>query len=372
MPIEVQELPCREGSVGVITLNTPETLNALSGDMIDRMQMTLDGWAASPEICLVVLRGAGEKGFCAGGNIRELYQVLSPQDAGKAEEPTRAAGYFAREYRLDYTVHRFPKPVITLAHGAVMGGGLGLLTASRYRLVTPDIVMAMPEISIGLFPDVGASWFLNRLPGRLGLFMGLTGARLNVSDAMRVGLADMVLQPEQAEGLVSRLQQERWSGECAVDDNRLFRLFRQLELPDYRALPESELARHEQTIARLSAGDHLPEIVDRILDADEQSDWWQAATANLRGGCPVTAWLVWTQLRKAQQMSLKDIFRMELTMATRCTERPDLIEGIRARLIDRDQSPRWSFGSVAEVPEDVVESHFTPTLDDSTDPMKLD
>lgn len=367
MSIQVQELPCQEGSIGLITLNSPKTLNALSGAMIDDMQRTLEGWAESPDICMVLLKGAGERAFCAGGDIRELYSAMS-----EGGELSRAADYFVREYRLDYTLHRFPKPVISIAHGAVMGGGVGLLTASRYRLILPDITMAMPEITIGLFPDVGASWFLNRLPGRLGLFMGLTGARLNAADIMRVGLADMVMQPEQAEKLITRLQQERWSGEAAVDDNRLFRLVRQLEHPDYRALPESQLAKHEQSIAQLSAGDHLPQIVEQLLAAEEQSGWWQAAMANLRGGCPVTAWLVWTQLKKGQQMSLKDIFRMELSMATRCTQRPDLREGIRARLIDRDQAPRWSFDSVADVPEDVVESHFMPVLDDTNDPMALD
>jgi enoyl-CoA hydratase/carnithine racemase len=355
MSIQVEELPCQEGAIGLITLNAPETLNALSGDMIDDLQQTLDGWAESPDICLVILRGAGDRAFCAGGDIRELYGALS-----EGGEVAKAADYFVREYRLDYSIHQFPKPVIAIAHGAVMGGGLGLLTASRYRLVMPDIVMAMPEITIGLFPDVGASWFLNRLPGRLGLFMGLTGARLNVSDVMRVGLADMALRPDQADDLIIRLQQERWTGESAVDDNRLFRLVKQLELPDYRALPESELARHEQSIARLSAGDYLPDIVEQLLAADESTDWWKAAMKNLRGGCPVSAWLVWTQLKKGQQMSLKDILRMELGMATRCTQRPDLREGIRARLIDRDQAPVWSFSSVAEVPEDVVESHFSP------------
>jgi enoyl-CoA hydratase/carnithine racemase len=367
MSIQVQELPCQEGAIGLITLNSPKTLNALSGAMIDEIQQTLDGWAEAPDICMVVLKGAGERAFCAGGDIRELYGALSTDG-----DHAQAADYFVREYRLDFSVHRFPKPVITIAHGAVMGGGLGLLTASRYRLVLPDVSMALPEISIGLFPDVGASWFLNRLPGRLGLFMGLTGARLNASDVMRVGLADMVLQPDRAEDLITRLQQERWSGDSAVDDNRLFRLVRQLEHPDYRALPESELARHEQAIARLCAGDHLPDIVEQLLASEETSDWWQAAMTTLKGGCPVTAWLVWTQLQKARQMSLKDVFRMELTMATECTRRPDLREGIRARIIDRDQNPNWSYSSVAEVPPEVVESHFTPVLDDSNDPMQLD
>ncbi|KPP97340.1 enoyl-CoA hydratase/isomerase family protein [Marinobacter sp. HL-58] len=367
MPIQVQEFECREGAIGQITLDAPDNLNALSGSMIDEIQARLEQWQDASHICMVIFRGAGDRAFCAGGDIRELYGALTGT-AGSAG----AADYFTREYRLDYTIHRFPKPVITIAHGAVMGGGVGILSASRYRLVTPDIRLAMPEITIGLFPDVGASWFLNRLPGRLGLFMGLTGARLNTSDTLRVGLADMAVLPEQAESLVARLQEERWTGEAAADDSRLFRLIKQLEHPDYRALPASELARHEQSIARLSAGDELPEIVENLLSADIEGDWWQACMNNLRSGCPVTAWLVWNQLKKAQQMSLKDVFRMELAMAIRCTRRPDLREGIRARLIEKDNRPAWSFKTVLEVPESVVEEHFLPELDDSNDPMGLD
>ncbi|MCL7943041.1 enoyl-CoA hydratase/isomerase family protein [Marinobacter sp. ATCH36] len=367
MPIQVQELECREGTIGQITLDSPGSLNALSGSMINDIQTTLDQWAEAEHICMVIFRGAGERAFCAGGDIRELYGALSG-----AEDSAIPAGFFANEYRMDYTIHRFPKPVITIAHGAVMGGGMGILSASRYRVVTPDIKMAMPEISIGLFPDVAASWFLNRLPGRLGLFMGLTGARLNATDALRVGLADMAILPEQIDSLIARFQDERWTDESAANDNRLFRLIKQLEHPDYRALPASELARHEQSIARLSAGDELPDIVENLLAADIDSDWWKACMDNLRDGCPVTAWLVWTQLKKAQQMSLKDIFRMELAMATRCTRRPDLREGIRALLIEKDNTPQWSFKTVAEVPGSVVEEHFVPELDDSNDPMKLD
>lgn len=367
MPIQVQEIECREGTIGQIILDAPGSLNALSGSMIQDIQRTLDQWASASHICMVIFRGAGDRAFCAGGDIRELYGELSGPENSEV-----AAGFFAREYRMDYTIHRFPKPVITIAHGAVMGGGMGILSGSRYRVITPDVKMAMPEISIGLFPDVAASWFLNRLPGRLGLFMGLTGARLNATDALRVGLADMAILPEQIDSLMSRLQEERWTGDSAADDNRLFRLIKQLEHPDYRALPASDLARHEQSIAKLSAGEELPEIVDNLLSADIDSDWWKTCMASLRGGCPVTAWLVWTQLKKAQQMSLKDIFRMELTMATHCTRRPDLREGIRARLIEKDNTPQWSFRTVAEVPESVVEEHFLPELDDSNDPMNLD
>ncbi|MBN7770193.1 enoyl-CoA hydratase/isomerase family protein [Marinobacter daepoensis] len=367
MPVEVAELACREGHIGLITLNEPGTLNALTEPMVDQMQQALNNWAKDTRICLVVLQGAGERAFCAGGNIKALYPALKNH-----RDPETAARFFTSEYRLDFTLHRFPKPVIGLAGGIVMGGGLGLLSACRYRLIHPNATLAMPEISIGLFPDVGASWFLNRLPGRLGLFMGLTGARLNVTDALRVGLADMVIETEQTSTLLERLQQERWSGETAADDNRLFRLLNQLEALDYRALAPGHLEQHEQTIARLSAGDELPAIVAQLLSSESADPWWQACIETLRTGCPVTAWLVWNQLRKGQQMSLKDVFRMELAMARECIRRPDLAEGIRALLVDKDRSPRWSYTSVAEVPEDIIERHFLPVWDDATDPMALD
>lgn len=367
MLVEVQELACRQRHIGLLTLNAPNTLNALTEDMIIQVQDALDRWAADSRISLVVLRGAGDRGFCAGGNIRALYEGLKGQ--GDTEAPTR---FFTREYRLNYSLHRFPKPVVGIAQGVVMGGGLGLLSACRYRLVTPDVTLAMPEISIGLFPDVGASWFLNRLPGRLGLFMGLTGARLNVSDTLRVGLADLVLDADHTETLLARLQEERWTGSQAADDNRLFRLLNQLDALDYRALTPGHLERHEQTIARLSAGDELPGIVERLLASESDDPWWQTCMQTLRQGCPVTAWLVWDQLRKGQQMSLKDIHRMELAMAMECTRRPDLAEGIRALMVDKDRSPVWSFASVDDVPQEVIDRHFQPVWDDSDDPMQLD
>lgn len=367
MSVEVRELPCREGHIGLLTLNAPGTLNALTEAMVEQAQQALEQWAADPKVCLVALQAEGDRAFCAGGNIRALYGALTGE--GDQDAPGR---FFTAEYRLDYTLHRFPKPVVGLAQGIVMGGGLGLLSACRYRLVTPDVTMAMPEISIGLFPDVGASWFLNRLPGRLGLFMGLTGARLNVTDALRVGLADMVIEPDQKTSLLSSLQDQRWTGETAADDNRLFRLLNQTEALDYRALAPGHLEQHEQTIARLSSGDALPGVVDQLLGSGSTDPWWQACIDTLRNGCPVTAWLIWNQLQKGQQMSLKDVFRMELAMARECTRRADLAEGIRALLVDKDRTPKWSYATVAEVPEEVVQRHFPPLWDDATDPMALD
>lgn len=364
MSIQSRELPCRSGKLGIITLDSPDTLNALSSDMFRQLQAQLDSWADDDSVCLVLLNANGDRGFSAGGDIRELYQALL--DPSGAQIVTDV---FAREYRVDYTLHTYPKPVVTLAHGVVMGGGMGLLQASRYRLVTPDARLAMPEAAIGLFPDVGASWFLNRLPGSIGLFMGLTGARMNASDAMRIGLADLVVERSQQETLIERITAQHWSGQIAADDNRLFRLLNQMEEPAAGRLPDSQLALYEQDIARLCRRDQLPRVVERLLSSPPGNDWWQTCIDGLRHACPVSLWLLERQLAHGLQMSLKDIFRMELAMVANCATHPDLQEGIRARLIDRDNQPAWSFQNLSEVPEEYVESHFTPPWPESGDPL---
>ncbi|MFW5825533.1 MAG: enoyl-CoA hydratase/isomerase family protein [Marinobacter sp.] len=364
MSIQTRELSCRSGKLGIITLDSPETLNALSSVMFHRLQAQLDTWAGSDEVCLVLLNANGERGFSAGGNIRELYQALRTSPGVQT-----VTEVFAREYRVDYTLHTYPKPVVTLAHGVIMGGGMGLLQASRYRLITPDATMAMPEAAIGLFPDVGASWFLNRLPGRIGLFMGLTGARVNASDAMRIGLADLVIERAQQDRLIEGLTDQHWTGQVAADDNRLFRLLNQVEEAPAEQLPQSQLALYEQDIARLCRRDELPRVVERLLNSAEGNDWWQACIDGLRRACPVSLWLLDRQLAHGLQMSLKDIFRMELAMVANCGTHPDLMEGIRARLIDRDNQPAWRYPSLTDVPEDYIESHFVAPWPESDDPL---
>ncbi|WP_148864535.1 enoyl-CoA hydratase/isomerase family protein [Marinobacter fonticola] len=364
MSIHTETRACLDGKVGLIRLDAPRSLNALSEHMINGMQAILDEWAADPDVCLVLLWGSGDRGFCAGGDIRELHQAMTG-----GEGDLKAIRYFSAEYRLDYTLHTYPKPVVCWAHGATMGGGLGLLAASRYRVVTPSIKLAMPEISIGLFPDVGAGYFLNRLPEGIGLFLGLTGARLNQTDSMRIGLADLAVADEKPNALLDRIVDTRWSGEVAADDNRLYRLLSQFAQDQDVQWPESQLAAHEQRIPPLCRGESLPSVVEQLINEPHDDPWWQTAIGNLRNGCPTTAWLVWAQMRKARQLSLKEIFRMELVMAVRCCAGQDLKEGIRARLIDKDNEPKWQFAGVEDVPEAHVDMHFIPPWMPADDPL---
>lgn len=364
MSIQTRELPCRSGTLGVITLDSPDNLNALSSKLIGALRAQLQTWADDDTVCLVMITANGDRAFCAGADLREVHKGL--QDGNG---PRLVTELFAPEYQLDYTLHTFPKPVITLAHGMTMGGGMGLLQASRYRLITPDVQLAMPEAIIGLFPDAGASWFLNRLPGSLGLFMGLTGARLNASDAMRVGLADRVVERRQQHDLIERITDQHWTGEIASDDNRLFRLLNQTAEASPGNLPDSELARYEQDIARLCRRDELTRVIDRLAQSPAGNDWWNACIRNLKQACPVSLALLEHQLAHGLQMSLQDIFRMELAMVSHCVALPDLREGIRARMIDRDHSPQWSYRSVAEVPEDYVEQHFESPWSEQDHPL---
>ncbi len=364
MTIHAETIACMEGSAGLITLDSPRSLNALSEDMIIAMQRHLDAWAEDPDICLVILQGAGERAFCAGGDIRQLYDVL-----GTDQSEAEATRYFNAEYRLDYTLHTYRKPLICWAHGVVMGGGLGLLAASRYRLLTPSAQLAMPEISIGLFPDVGAGYFLNRLPEGMGLFLGLTGARLNQIDSLRIGLADMTVPEDGFDALIQRIRDSRWRGEVAADDNRLYRLLNQFSNEHQTPHLKSELADHEQFIATICRGESLPDIVRDLLGRDSESSWWQTAINNLRSGCPTSAWLVFEQLKHARQLSLKEIFRTELAMAVNCCAGKDLKEGIRARLIDKDQQPKWQYSSVEELSADDVARYFTPPWPPTDNPL---
>ncbi|WP_256591415.1 enoyl-CoA hydratase/isomerase family protein, partial [Pseudomonas sp. HMWF006] len=189
--------------LGIASLDAEKSLNALSLPMINALSDKLNAWAKDPQIVCVLLRGNGAKAFCAGGEVRSLVEACC---AHPGEVPPLAAQFFAAEYRLDYSLHTYPKPLIGWGHGYVLGGGMGLLQGASTRIVTPSSRLAMPEITIGLYPDVGASWFLARLPGKLGLFLGLTGAHMNGRDAIDLDLADRFLldeqQPELIEGLL--------------------------------------------------------------------------------------------------------------------------------------------------------------------------
>jgi len=207
---------------GHATLNAPASLNALSLEMVDRLNPQLQAWADDARVAGVVLDAMGDKAFCAGGDVLALHRSITATPAGGV--PQDAAAFFEREYRLDHRIHTFPKPLLCWGHGIVMGGGIGLLAGASHRVVTARTKLAMPEITIGLYPDVGGSWFLGRAPGRCGLFLALTGAPLNASDACFAGLADIQLRHEDHGAVLEAIAGAQWRGAHADDAAQLSHL----------------------------------------------------------------------------------------------------------------------------------------------------
>lgn len=340
--------------VGVATLSVPKTLNSLSLAMIDLLDAQLRAWQSDDAIAMVVLDAEGDKAFCAGGDIVKLYQSMTETPDG--ERNTYAEDFFGREYRLDYLLHTYGKPLLCWGHGIVMGGGLGLLSGCSHRVVTEQSRIAMPEITIGLFPDVGGSWFLARMPGRTGLFLGLTGANINCHDAVFLGLADRVLPHDSKDKVMAALAQINWPG-GQEDHVALSSVLRQHHLA-MEDLPASPVREHYDLINTLCDADTLPLVVDRITALDSDDKWLSRAVSTLKKGCAQTAWLVWECQRRARQKSVREVFQMEWMVAVQCALHPDFREGVRALLIDKDGEPDFAFQDPGLVPPDYVNEFF--------------
>ncbi|MDI4636088.1 MULTISPECIES: enoyl-CoA hydratase/isomerase family protein [Halomonadaceae] len=365
-PVLFEERPTREGQfIGVATLNAPKALNALSLAMIEQLSARLSQWAEDERVVAVWLEGAGEKAFCAGGDIVALYKAIESGEGGAFAET-----YFTGEYALDYQIHCYEKPLLVWGDGIVMGGGMGLMAGAGYRLVTETSLLAMPEISIGLYPDIGASWFLNRMPPGIGAYLGLTGAQLNARDALDLGLADRFVPRASREALFEALLSADFD---EADDTQALQAVvgRVLDrFEDRSQAPAAQLWPHRDHLQRLTACASATDAVARILGDDHQDDWLAANRARLAAGCPLSAQLVWQMIRRHSRTGLAEAFREELNLSVQCCLKGDLAEGVRALLIDKDKTPRWSHASVGAVPKADVEALLRPLWNPETHPLR--
>ncbi len=343
-------------TLALATLNVEKTLNSLSLPMIEMLAPALAAWNERRDVVAILLRGAGERAFCAGGDIQALYRCITRNRAAHAQVDDYAERFFEAEYRLDYAIHRSRKPVVCFGHGVVMGGGLGLFSASRYRLVTERSRIAMPELTIGLFPDAGASWILKGLSSANAVWLGMTGTHMLTADAMFIGLATHAIPASAWSLLVDGLTSAAWSatgtdaqvidacivacGRPQVDDGALM----QHQQPLEAAIPELP-ATVQETVARLM---HLA----------GRDAWLDKGLAAMATGCPTSLGIVHEQLRRVATMSLEDAFGMELSVANTCAVQPDFVEGIRALIIDKDNKPAWRYRTVQELPHEYVVEHF--------------
>ncbi|CAM3582369.1 enoyl-CoA hydratase/isomerase family protein [Parendozoicomonas haliclonae] len=366
--VEFLEHQTQSGHIlGQAILDAPASLNSLTLEMIKALFDRLSQWQQDERVVAVVLSGNGGKAFCAGGDIRKLHGSVLEHDFGPnpyGEE------FFTREYRLDHLIHTFGKPVLCWGAGIVMGGGIGLMAGASHRVVSPSSKLAMPEVSIGLFPDVGGSWILGRMPGRVGLFLGLTGARLNATDALFCGLADRFLDDDALPKLLEAMTVLAWqSGAEAVPANHqcLSELLRICEQERSADKPVSSVQQNFDAIQQVTDADN-PQAVLSNIQAQE-GEWWQRAAASLQAGCPMTAHIVFEQLAQAKHLSLADVFRMELNVAVHCLRNPNFAEGVRALLLERGSTPQWSPATLQEVEGVKVKAFFDSPWSEQVHPL---
>jgi len=351
-----KEIPTANGQrFGVATLNAPASLNALSVDMVRLLTPQLREWAADAGIVGVLMDAAGEKAFCAGGDLRQLYQTLLDC---KAERNAYAERFFGEEYELDHLIHTFPKPFVCWGHGIVMGGGVGLMAGCSHRVVTEGSRVAMPEVNIGLYPDVGGSWFLRRTPGRTGLFLAFTAAQINAADAIFAGLADVLVPHAAKAEVLEAITTAGWKGTPDADRALMSRLLAQAG--DGAAMPPSKLREHFDLINATLAGDDLLAIDQRLRALQSDDPWLQTAVKTYAKGAPSSVALSSALWQRVPRMSLAEVFRLEYWASLGFCAHADFAEGIRAVLIDKDRNPKWNPATLAEITPAFVEDHLRP------------
>ena len=331
-------LVARDGGLGRLTLNRPQALHALTTVMCSTCITVLSDWRRDPAVQAVLIDHSGERGFCAGGDIRML------ADSG-ADDGRLARAFFFTEYRLNHLLFSYPKPVIAVMDGITMGGGVGLSAPARYRLATERTTFAMPETGIGLFPDVGGGWFLPRLPGRIGLWLALTGARIKAADCLHAGLASHHVPSERLPELKAAL---------AENPSDIEALLAQFHVDPG---PAPLLAHRAELDAAFGQGS-----VEAILAALEAgSDWARAQALALRTKSPQTLKVAFRQL--ALGLAAPDFaanMAMEYRIGARVVQRHDFLEGVRAVIVDKDNAPKWDPATLEGVGEDLLDAIFAP------------
>ena len=323
----------KHGALGLLVLDRPKALNALNHGMILAITAQLQAWASDDDIKAVAIRGAGDRAFCAGGDIRMVQQAAA---AGRDD----GARLLRDEYHMNALIGGYPKPYIALIHGICMGGGAGLSVHGKYRLADAALDFAMPETAIGFIPDVGSSYFLSRLPDQTGMYLGLTGARIGLGDALDAGLITHAVAKEDFETIVNRLSQ----GEALT----------KIVTPFLRKPESCPLRAHRLRVATIFSAGSVEAILER-LDRDG-SDFASETAQVIRTRSPTSLKLVFRQLREAAHMNLKHCLAMELRLALRVLNGHDFREGVRAALVDKDRNPKWQPASLAGVGD--LDSYF--------------
>lgn len=347
----------REGGIATVLLNRPRALNAFTLGMYRSFDPMLRGWAGDPDIRAVLVRGAGERAFCAGGDVRAVYEagrgIAGPRDLTSV--------FFWEEYELIRRVHLYPKPYLAIIDGITMGGGAGVSVNGAYRIATEKTLLAMPETGIGLFPDVGATRFLNLCPGHIGRYLGLTGARLGPADALYCGFATHFVPRERVPELVAALAGLAWrDGAERVQIDAVLASFHR----DPGAPP---LAARRAAIDRCFAAESIEAILGALASEAEAggpySEWAAETRAALLTKSPTSLKVTLRQLIVGRGYDLEQALILEYRLTTHFMEGHDFYEGVRAVVVDKDQNPRWQPATLAEIGNAEVAGYFAPLGD---------
>jgi enoyl-CoA hydratase/carnithine racemase len=358
----------RSGSAGLITLNRPKALNALSLPMIRDLLAAFQAWHADDEVKIVAIRGSNKIGrpdspesrfgnFCAGGDIRFFYEAMASGDAAIED-------FFTLEYTLNYLIHTYPKPVVAFMDGVVMGGGMGLSQGASVRIVTERTKMAMPETNIGLFPDVGGGYFLSRCPGHSGEYLALSGDVMGADEAIAFGLADVRMNASDLPACWATLAAQSFSGDAAA------REWIATELVAKDALNAPAGAEFDTFFSLQD----VPAIIRALESAT--TPWARKTAATLRKRSPLMLHVTLEQIRRARGMSLADELRMERDMVHQCFHRTggapsETVEGIRALAIDKDYQPKWAPSRIEDVTPQLVEPFFRSPWTEEKHPLSM-
>ena len=338
--------------LGIVTLNRPKALNSLSHGMILEMEEVIPQWEKDSTIKAVVVRGAGDRAFCAGGDVAGLYREMRDDPSG-----TTRRDFFRDEYIVNRRIYRYAKPWISLIDGIDMGGGVGLSVHGSHSVATEKFLFAMPETTIGLFPDVGGGYFLSRLPGALGTYLALTSHRLKSADALWAGIVQAHVPSAKLGELQAALGAADLSG---PDPNKKVDkvIARFAEDPGVPTLPAMM-----RDIDRCFSAESLAEIVAKLKKRG--GDWANKQLAALLKLSPVSMAITLEQLKRCANRSFEDSMTIEYRMSQRCMQTGhDFFEGVRALLIDKDQKPKWNPPTIEGVTPALVEEHFEPVSND--------
>ncbi len=332
----------RLGALALVTLNRPRAMNALTHEMALALEAALEQWRGDDAVACVAIRGAGERAFCAGGDIRRLY------DEGRAggDYPYN---FYRDEYRLDSAIFHYPKPYIALMDGIVMGGGVGISVHGSHRVVGDRTLFAMPETGIGLFPDVGGAYFLPRLPGQTGLYLALTGARMGAADALLGGVGDAYVPSGELDRLIAALAAMDANGDAFERASEIIR-------GHAGEAGEAPLTAVRDGVDRHFALGGVEDIISSLNK--DGSDWALKLAESIDAKSPTSLRIAYRQIRNGARMDFNRCMAMEYRIACGCIGAYDFYEGTRAAVIDKDQAPRWRPASLAELPEADIDAYF--------------